>query len=59
MKLPKHPRLTPLKAFTLLRKLDRKRDIVVDHGPFACALDEVRDALASHIRAALSKAGSR
>jgi hypothetical protein len=53
----KNPRLTPLRAFELLRDLDVARG---REGPgTSVAEDRARDALASHVRNALVRAGSR
>lgn len=57
MKPPRYPRLTPLKAFALLRDLDSNR--LQDLSSLRYALDRVRDALADHVRAAIVKAGRR
>ena len=56
MKPRKYPRLTPLKAFTLLRDLDKWRNALP---PDSWSVDRVRDALADHVRAAIVKAGRR
>jgi hypothetical protein len=58
VKPPKYPRLTPLKAFALLRELDEKRHNLLGNSAIYI-VDRVRDALADHVRAALVKAGPR
>lgn len=51
------PRLTPLRAFELLRELDLELHyITTGHGPILCAVNRTRDALANHVRSALAKA---
>jgi hypothetical protein len=55
-KPPKYPRITPLKAFDLLRSLDEQRGREGSGTSFA--EDAVREALANHVRAAIVR-GSR
>jgi hypothetical protein len=49
----RHPKITPMRAFELLRELDR------NHGRVGAATsnaeDRAREALASHVRAELTK----
>ncbi len=53
MKRPRHPKLTPLRAFELLRELDRQHG--KEGAGTSVAEDRARDALAEHIRAALTR----
>jgi hypothetical protein len=50
----KHPKITPLRAFELLRDLDQKHGSI-GRGDPSYAVDRTRDALASHVRNALVK----
>ncbi len=59
MKPPRYPRLTPLKAFELLRELDEHARELSSPNSLRWALDRARDALANHVRAAIVKAGRR
>lgn len=56
MKKPRHPKITPLRAFELLRALDK------NHGArgtsTSYAEDQAREALAEHVRSALSRVRS-
>jgi hypothetical protein len=56
MRPPKYPKLTPLRAFELLRSLDEQRGREGSGTPFA--EDAAREALANHVRAAIVR-GSR
>jgi hypothetical protein len=61
VKQPKYRRLTPLKAFELLRKLDKTehaRLYAPGWSEAKEAVSEVRAALADHVRAAIVR-GSR
>lgn len=49
----KHPKITPLRAFELLRALDQTHGVASN--PHPPSVDRARDALASHVRAALAK----
>ncbi len=49
---PKYPRLTPLRAFALLRSLDRYYH-ELQPSSVRGAVDETRHALADHVKAAI------
>lgn len=53
----RNPKITPLRAFELLRGLDEVRGR--EGTSTSAAEDRTRDALASHVRNALARAGSR
>lgn len=61
MKTPKHPTITPMRAHALLRRLDESYPkIACEQGSGARAvLDDVRDALSNHVKAALVRGGKR
>ncbi len=54
MKKARHPKITPLRAFELLRELDQKHG-TAGRGDPSYACDRVRDALAEHVRNALAR----
>lgn len=53
-KQERHPRLTPLRALELLRMLERDGARLLP-----CQLESVKDALASHITAELTRRNKR
>lgn len=49
----RHPKITPLRAFELLRELDKRHGDKA--GEPSYAVDRTRDALAEHVRNALTR----
>ncbi len=51
---PIHPKITPVRALDMLRRLERERHKIADHGVLML-LDELRSSLYEHVRAELAR----